>query len=187
MIRESRRHTHPYTPTPSFLSLSLKRSTDCKGNKRKKGPALAWKGSYLCCKGLPSSLPAHYWPQSIMSDYRLLPADPCKAGSLPGGGNTESRIPVATWHITLVTWHTVHFAVVTWQSPWRLGRWNIRDFCDGNAFAALQDYVWHFSFCLCLSISYGAQGHWEMSKSSVSVLSEQLMGHLWLSACWQAN
>lgn len=176
MIRESRRLTHPYTPTPSFLSLSLKCSTDCKGNKKKR-PCSCLKGVLPVLQGAVQLLAC-----SLLTSehYEWLP-------SVAGGRKRWAWIPVATWHITLVTWHTVHFAVVTWQSPWRLGRWNIRDVSDGNAFAALQDYVWHFSFCLCLSISYGAQGHWEMSKSSVSVLSELLMGHLWLSACWQAN
>lgn len=79
---------------------------------------------------------------------------PLQGWLIAGGRKRWDRIPVATWHIALVTWHTVHFAVVTWQSPLRLGQWNIRDVCGRNAFTVHQDYVWHFSFCLCLSISH---------------------------------
>lgn len=170
--------THTYT----FLAFSrLKCSTDCKGKKwpcsclRGVLPALQGAAQLAACSLLTwaSSL------QSIMTDYRLLPEEPWKDGSsLGGNAETESLQQPDTQgphHPSNLT-RTAHFAVVTWQSPWRLGQWNIRDF------------VWPFfsafvsPFLLSVCLSFGAQGHWEMSKSSVSVLSELLMRHLWLSS-----
>lgn len=135
--------------------------------------------------------------QSIMTDYRLLPEEPCEDGSSPGGKtqrtNHCSKLTRKV-HITLVTWHARPASLWLHDDP--------RDVWDnetlGTSMTEMHSllsgtmsgvflFVFVCPFRLSVSLCFRAQGHWEMTKSLVSVLSELLMGHLWLSASWQAN